>query len=120
MPKPKKILVVEDNHASREYLLYLLEHSGYEVQSATGGAQALKLVRSSPPDVIISDILMPGVDGFELIRRLRAEAASASIPVVLYSATYHQSEAQQLLKTLGLARRVDKPADPQVIPFTAE
>ncbi len=115
MPKPKKILVVEDDHASREYLLYLLEHSGYEVQSATGGAQALKLVRSSPPDVIISDILMPGVDGFELIRRLRAEAASASIPVVLYSATYHQSEAQQLLKTLGLARRVDKPADPQVI-----
>ncbi|HTC95826.1 MAG TPA: response regulator [Terriglobales bacterium] len=115
MAKPKNILVVEDDHDSREYLLYLLKHSGYEVQSAIGGAQALKIVRFSPPDLIISDILMSGVDGFELIRKLRAEAASSSIPVVLYSATYHQAEAAQLLKSMGPIRRIDKPADPQVI-----
>lgn len=111
----KRILVVEDNDGSREYLFYLLTRSGHEVQSAAEGGEALELIRSFRPDLIISDILMPGIDGFELIRRLRAEPSSANIPVVLYSATYHQSETQRLLKTGGLIRRIEKPAEPEVI-----
>src|SRR6516162_7150287 len=109
--RPKRILVVEDDPASRELLVYLLERYAYEVQSAAEGSQALDLVRSSLPDLIISDILMSGIDGFELIRRLRADSLSAGIPVVLYSGAYQQQEAQQLLKTLGPVWGIEKPAD---------
>jgi PAS domain S-box-containing protein len=112
---PQRILVVEDDAASRELLLYLLERSGYHVQSAAAGVEALELVRTSPPDLIISDILMSGIDGFELIRRLRADSASARIPVVLYSGAYHQEEAQQLLSTLGQVWGLEKPAEPRAL-----
>lgn len=115
MTKAKKILVIEDDAGSREYLLYLLQEAGYTVETAANGEQALEMVRSFHPDLVVSDILMPGVDGFEVIQKLRSKRSLANIPVLFYSATYHQAEAEKLLETVGLALRVEKPAEPRVI-----
>src|SRR5260370_4412900 len=115
MTKPKKILVIEDDFGSREYLAYLLKDAGYEVESAESGELALELLASSHPDMVISDILMLEIDGFELVQRLRTKRSLANVPVLFYSATYHQSEAEGLMGKAGLAQRLQKPAEPKVI-----
>jgi len=115
MTKAKKILVIEDDFGSREYLAYLLKDAGYEVESAESGELALEILLSSHPDLVISDILMPGMDGFELVQRLRTKRSLANVPVLFYSATYHQAEAEGLMGKAGLAQRLEKPAEPKVI-----
>lgn len=67
-----KILCVEDNKDSLELLKVFLEGSGYEVSTATNGIEALDEARKSRPDVIVSDIMMPEMDGFELCRRIKS------------------------------------------------
>src|SRR5260370_16003726 len=111
MTKPKKLLVIEDDFGSREYLAYLLKDAGYEVESAESGELALEILHSSHPDLVISDILMPGIDGFELVQRLRTKRSLANVPVLFYSATYHQSEAEGLMCKAGLPQRPKTPAE---------
>lgn len=115
MAKGKKILVVDDDRSSLEYLTYLLQQSGYEVSAVENGAEALERARSDRPDLVISDILMPEMDGFQLAQKLRAKPGSSDIPVIFYSATYSDPEARRLASAAGLARRVDKPAEPHVV-----
>ncbi len=81
----ERILVVDDNAEMRGYLLRLLQNR-WQVQTASDGAAALAQIREAPPDLIIADIMMPKVDGLELLRRVRAEAATARLPVLLLSA----------------------------------
>jgi class 3 adenylate cyclase len=78
-----RILVVDDQHANVEMMTGVLEARGYQVVRAYDGAQALALVAERAPDLIVSDILMPGTDGFEMVRRLRASPATALLPVIL-------------------------------------
>jgi signal transduction histidine kinase len=84
-PSQERLLVVDDNADMRNYLLRLL-HDRWRVETASDGAVALEQIRKRPPDLIIADIMMPNVDGLELLRRLRNEAATAQIPVLLLSA----------------------------------
>jgi adenylate cyclase len=79
----ERILVVDDQRTNAEMVSGLLRNLGYEVDLALDGHEALELVREKGPDLVISDILMPGLDGFELCRRLRANAATALLPVIL-------------------------------------
>jgi PAS domain S-box-containing protein len=115
MTKPKTILVAEDDPSSREYLVYLLEQSGYKVRSAEDGVEALDKVGLGIPDLIVSDILMPRMDGIQLLQKLRSQPSTANIPVIFYSGSYGGSAAQQLVDATGAAQHVTKPADPQVI-----
>jgi class 3 adenylate cyclase len=78
-----RILVVDDQRTNAEMVSGLLRNLGYEVEFALDGAEALELVRDKGPDLVISDIRMPGVDGYELCRRLRSNAATALLPVIL-------------------------------------
>ena len=78
-----RILVVDDQRANAEMLAEVLRGRGYEVSTANNGAAALGHIATARPDIVISDILMPDVDGYELCRRLRAQPATALLPVIL-------------------------------------
>jgi CheY-like chemotaxis protein len=80
-----KILVVDDEPAHRFLLRRIFERAGHEVVDAGDGAAALRAVASSPPDLVVTDMMMPVMDGAELIRRLRSEPATAGIAILAAS-----------------------------------
>ncbi len=106
-----KILVVEDNEDSRVLLESLLEANGYEVESAENGKIALALATRRPPDLIISDILMPEMDGYVLCRAVKADEQLRAIPFVFYTATYTDPADEQLAMDLGASRFIVKPME---------
>jgi len=83
---------VDDQRANVEMIAGVLQARGYEVLTAMDGERALEEVRTGNPDIIVSDILMPGMNGYELCRRLRAEPATALLPVILVTSLEPQSE----------------------------
>jgi class 3 adenylate cyclase len=87
-----RILVVDDQRANVEMLAGVLQARGYEVLTAMSGEAALDQVRSQNPDIVVSDILMPGMDGYELCRRLRGEPATTLLPVILVTSLDPQGE----------------------------
>jgi adenylate cyclase len=87
-----RILVVDDQRTNAEMVSGLLGNLGYEVDLASNGEEALERVASKAPDLVISDILMPRMDGYELCRRLRASAATALLPVILVTSAEPQTE----------------------------
>lgn len=91
MPNPAKILVVDDEAAIRGLLIELLGDEGYTVISASNGRMALDLAQRQRPDLIVMDVMMPELDGPETVKRLRSDAGTAAIPVVLMSAAQHIS-----------------------------
>ena len=78
----EKLLIVEDDEDSRVYLSRALSASGYQVVATANGIEALEALHESKPDLIISDIMMPKMDGFELCRRLKADTELCEIPLV--------------------------------------
>jgi adenylate cyclase len=88
----ERILVVDDQRTNAEMVAGLLRNLGYEIDIAQDGAEALRLVDAQAPDLVVSDILMPGMDGYELCRRLRANSATALLPVILVTSAEAQSE----------------------------
>jgi signal transduction histidine kinase len=87
-----RVLVVDDNADLRQYLSGLLSPT-YDVATATDGLAALEAVRARMPDIVVSDVMMPGLDGFGLLRALRADASTASLPVILLSARAGEESA---------------------------
>ena len=106
-----RVLVADDNTDMREYLSRLLR-SRYAVQAVGDGAAALAAARQSPPDLVVSDVMMPGLGGMELLGALRADSRTARVPVLLLSARAGQAAAVE-----GLAAGAD---DYLVKPFSAE
>lgn len=106
------ILIVDDNPQNLYMLQVLLESHGFQVEQATHGAQALELARRAPPDLVISDILMPVMDGFSLCRAWRADPQLSRIPFVIYTATYTDPKDKALALGLGAARFLVKPQGP--------
>jgi signal transduction histidine kinase len=106
-----KILIVDDDENSRVFLERALLKQGYRVESVNNGAQALAKVDSSPPELIISDILMPELDGFELCRRVKTDDRLRGIPFIFYSATYVAPEDRVLALKLGASRFIIKPIE---------
>lgn len=109
-----RILVVDDNAANRYLLEKLLEAHGDAVASVNDGAEALERLRQEAFDLIVSDILMPHMDGFQLCRELKADAALKDIPFIFYTATYTDPKDEALALSLGADRFLIKPAEPQV------
>jgi PAS domain S-box-containing protein len=106
-----KILVVEDNEDSRVLLESLLEANGYEVESAENGKVALALATRRPPDLIISDILMPEMDGYVLCRAVKADEQLRAIPFIFYTATYTDPSDEKFAMDLGASRFIVKPME---------
>ena len=115
MNKIMKVLVVDDNKDGRLMLSKLLTSNNYEVKEACNGIEALESLKASKPDFIISDILMPEMDGFTLIRELNKDIRCRNIPVVLYSAHYVNEKDKELAEKLGASRFITKPAEPKDI-----
>ena len=88
-----------------------LERAGYEVIKAGNGDEALQLAMARRPDVAVLDVRMPGLDGYELTARLRAEPATASIPIILLSASVHQANIDRGFE-VGATAYLRKPFDP--------
>jgi CheY-like chemotaxis protein len=82
----KKILVTEDDADTNEILCRLLKIAGYCAVGARDGEQALAMLAGQRPDLVILDMMMPGIDGIEVLRRLRSDPAAATLPVIMYSA----------------------------------
>lgn len=108
--KQRYIMIVEDEEDIVRLLTFHLEKEGYRVVSAGSGSEALKLAFEEPPDLFILDIMLPEIDGLEVCRRLRANALTASAPVMILSA-----RKEELDKVLGLELGAD---DYMVKPFS--
>jgi two-component system cell cycle sensor histidine kinase/response regulator CckA len=103
------ILAVDDNPTNRESLVSLLSHLGHRVLEAGDGLQGLEIVHSDRPDLIIADILMPTMNGFELVAKLRQDPSTSLIPVIFYSATFLSDELQDLARACGVSWVLSKP-----------
>jgi diguanylate cyclase (GGDEF)-like protein len=105
------ILVADDNRANREALAALLESAGHYVLRAADGREALARAHEARPDLVISDVLMPLMDGYELARRLHADPATASAALMFYTAYFGGQDAQALAQAHGVSRVLLKPSD---------
>ena len=110
-----KILIVDDRPTNRQFLLTLLGYTGHRLLEAADGAEALDLARAERPDLVITDILMPTMNGYEFVQQLRADPHIASTRVIFYTATYSTPEAQLLAKACGVDTVLRKPSDPEEI-----
>lgn len=105
------LLVVEDNVDILNLLVTTLNFRGYRVETARNGTEALDAIEKERPAVIITDILMPQMDGFSLVHRLRLNPDTRDIPVVFLSATYVTPEDKSFAVTLGVIQFVEKPVN---------
>ena len=106
-----KILIVDDNSVFRESLAEVLVSNGYTVEAAATGEAAIDILAKSAPDLIISDLLMPGIDGFELCRYVRSSKTLPNIPFIFCSGFFPQKEQEDLSRLLAVDDFFDKPVD---------
>jgi PAS domain S-box-containing protein len=109
------ILIAEDRAVDRLFLATLLGYQGHGIIEASDGVEALALVQRDRPELVISDVLMPTMDGYEFVRQMRAIPAVAATPVIFYTATYHEREARSLAERCGVRDIITKPSEPEVI-----
>ena len=107
-----EILIVDDNEDSRIILRKALEREGYVIEEVSNGVEAIRRAKRFPPDMIISDILMPEMDGFRLCREVKNEKKLRKIPFIFYTATYVDPEDERLAISLGASRFILKPNEP--------
>ncbi|MDZ7768326.1 MAG: response regulator [Woeseiaceae bacterium] len=103
------ILIIDDLITNRASLADILIEAGHQVVEADDGATGLAAAVANRPDLVITDVLMPGIDGYELVRRLRAEPRTSDIPVVFYTAPYGELEARVAAKAAGIPYVLTKP-----------
>jgi two-component system CheB/CheR fusion protein len=106
----KRVLVVDDSRTQLEMLKYLLEKEGFDVTSFNNGPEALLALEKQVPDLIITDVIMPGMDGYELCRRIKRTPALSSVPVILLTALSGPEDVIMALQC-GASTFVTKPCD---------
>jgi PAS domain S-box-containing protein len=109
------VLLLDDRQDDRDLLSTVLGYTGYEVLEASTGEAALDLARSEQPDLIIADILMPAMNGYEFVRELRSDPNVGATPVVFCTATYGEGEARRLAETCGVSHFLFKPCEPEQV-----
>ena len=109
------ILIVEDELVSRSMLALVLQRAGHDVVCTADGAEALVAAHQQCPDLIITDVMMPVMDGFELCRKCKADQSLKQVPIILYSSDYVDQQEQKLGLELGACRYLLKPTPPDVL-----
>ena len=111
----KKVLIVDDNSTNLYLLKSLLEEEGFDVIAAKNGQEALDRAHADPPDLIVSDILMPVMDGYLFCRKCKSDEQLRQIPFVFYTATYTEPKDEKFALSLGADRFVLKPQEPETL-----
>ena len=106
---PAPLLVVEDVPDTLQLVDVALRFKGYRVVTARNGREAIKAIEAERPALILTDILMPGMDGFSLVHRLRIQPETRDIPVIFLSATYVAPEDKEFAAAIGVSRFIEKP-----------
>ncbi|MDQ5988045.1 MAG: Sensor histidine kinase TmoS [Syntrophus sp. SKADARSKE-3] len=109
-----KILNADDNPSNLYLVESLLKSKGYEVTSVMNGLEALNHLEKEPFDLIITDILMPVMDGFQLCREVKKREEFRGIPVIIYTATYTEDKDREFALSLGASRFIVKPEEPDI------
>jgi len=110
----QKILVVDDEEDILELLKFNLSREGYQVLCAVSGEQALRLVRSENPDLIMLDLMLPGIDGLEVTRRLKNDPDTKNLPIVMLTAKGEEADIVTGLE-LGADDYITKPFSPRIL-----
>ena len=111
----KTILIVDERADNRRVLIAILVHRGYRLIEAKSGAQALKIVRKQRPDLVIADVLMSEMDGYEFVRQVRLDSKIAHTAIVFYTASYIKKESWKLAKACGVHHIIVKPAEAEEV-----
>lgn len=109
------ILIVDDQPSNRRLVATVVRYAGHRTLEAADGAVALELVRQELPDLVVCDLLMPVMDGYEFVRQLRQEDSTANTRVIFYTATYLEDKARALAAACGVQHLLFKPSEPEVI-----
>jgi two-component system cell cycle response regulator DivK len=109
------ILVVEDNERNLKLLRDVLEYEGHDVRVARTGEDAVTLAVKDPPDLVLMDLQLPGIDGMEALRRLRESPRTADIPVVAVTAQAMKQDRERVLRA-GFNGYVEKPISVRAFP----
>lgn len=110
----KRVLLIEDEPNIIEAISFILSRDGWTVHTHEDGETALAKVRATPPDMIILDVMLPGKSGFDILRDLRADAATAALPVMMLTAR-GQTKDRELAERLGANHFMTKPFSNQEI-----
>ena len=108
------ILVVEDEPPIQELICYNLKKERYRVESVASGKEALRLVRSKIPDLVLLDLMLPDINGLEVCKTIRAENAKVSIPIIMVTAKGEEADVVTGLE-LGADDYITKPFSPKVL-----
>jgi len=111
----KRVLIVDDDRDSLYLLEVILKGGGWQAIKATNGAEALAKARREPPDLIVTDLLMPVMDGFSLCRACKADETLKHIPLVFYTAEYTKDRDRELALSLGAVQFIIKPQEPDIL-----
>ncbi|OHA65223.1 MAG: hypothetical protein A3D64_02345 [Candidatus Wildermuthbacteria bacterium RIFCSPHIGHO2_02_FULL_49_9] len=90
-----KILIVEDDKFLRELVVQKLKEEGYEVSEAVDGEEGVKKIKEEKPDLVLLDIILPGMDGFEALKRIKEDAAISAVPVIILSNLGQQEDVDK-------------------------
>ena len=110
----KRILIIEDDPSALRLVGYALEQEGYQVITASDGLEGLTKAQDEHPDLIVLDIMLPGLDGYEICYQLRQKLETALLPILMVSAKARQDDKDIGLK-MGVDDYLTKPADPLMI-----
>jgi CheY-like chemotaxis protein len=113
MTEKKTVLIVDDTPPNIHVIKSILQGE-YKIKAATSGEKALQIVGKAPPDLILLDVMMPEMDGYEVCRRLKADPSTAGIPV-LFVTGHADDEEQAKGMALGAVAYVTKPVDPETL-----
>ena len=115
-----KILIVDDDPSNRSLLVDILRSCGHTMREASDGGEALTLVSAERPDLVITDILMPTMDGYEFVRRLRSATEIAHTPVIFWTAVFRERDARDLGRDCGVEYILSKPCSDETVRQTVE
>ncbi|HXI96510.1 MAG TPA: response regulator, partial [Candidatus Acidoferrum sp.] len=107
-------IVIDDSAADRQLAEILLKHAGFDVESSGDGRSGLDLIKRMKPDLVITDLITPTIDGYELAREVRADPGTASILIIMVTAHYLEAEVHRLASQIRIQQVVIKPFEPQV------
>ena len=116
---PARILIVEDNAANLQLVEYLLKVSGHQTLAATDGAEGVRLALEQPPDLVICDLQMPVLNGYEVLQRLREDSALRTIPVIAVTAFSMPGDRERVIQA-GFDGYLTKPIEPETFVLRIE